>query len=381
MAVTRPLAELSVAAAWQVRDRLPDALRPAIETSLVRAAGAIAGLVPVLRVAHLYPRPAEQRPEGSEEGLEAWQVAMTALAASLRFLLNPEVPEERATLHWLGLLGVTGKDAESAIDRAAAMLGHAPRSFDSLDVDPVPRPGTLEDPYDDVHLALVPYLRDQARLEAHEPRVGPAEAAMMLGPEPIVGSREALGLSFLRWRETPRGLEAMVRCRLHALSHEQWALVVPDVARARRARVRAYLSALRSVIAGSPALSALRHVRPPRPDSLTMLLDLLISPATLTSSDDNVDFEARIEDQLGGVVPALESDWPVSPFRRIEWESGSVRKAMELVAPTILEVARERFQGELEIAIDDYEECWLVERVEGAQRTLLERVRTEAWQP
>lgn len=405
MSIELGQAQAAITAAWQVRERLPSALREPIEVSLLRSAAALSGEIPVLRVAHLYPRPAEQRPpEDDPDAARAWQIAMTAIAVALRHLMSPEVPEDRATLHWLGLLGVSEEDAVRVIDDATSLLGAPPSGADELTL---PDATVLPDPYDDPHLALVPYLTDQARREALEDRIGAAEAAMMLGPEPLIGSRECFGLSFLRWRTTEAGITAQVRCRLHALSHEGWVLVVPDALRARRGRVRAYLTALRHAVEQAPMLAALRHIRAPSPDALARLLERCFVPSALAeASEDVIDFEELLGKRryLGGIANELELDWPSSPFRRIEREAGSVRRAMELLAPTILEVACQRYEGELEIGIDDYEECFEIRRVCTVVETvtdplhqiaagevnkppgerhpvLLDRVRTERWQP
>jgi hypothetical protein len=405
MSIELGQAQAAIAAAWQVRDRLPAELREPIEVTLLRSAAALSGEVPVLRVAHLYPRPAEQRPPDDDaEAARAWQIAMTAIAVALRHLLRAEVPEDRATLHWLGLLAVSADDAARVIEDATTLLGEAPAGADELTL---PDASELPDPYDDPYLALVPYLGDQARREALEPRIGAAEAAMMLGPEPLIGSRECFGLSFLRWRSTDVGITAQVRCRLHALSYEGWVLVVPEALRARRGRVRAYLTALRRVVEGTPVLAALRHIRAPRPEVLERLLDRCFDPSALAEADDDViDFEEFLAERryLGGIANELEIDWLSSPFRRIEREAGSVRRAMELLAPTILEVACQRYEGELEIGIDDYEECFEMRRVCTVVETvsdpvreiaasevnkpvgerhamILDRVRTESWQP
>ncbi len=405
-------ARSALAAAWLVRERLPPRLRGPLELSLIRAAGALDGEVPKLRAAHLYPRPAELPPEPSEgagpEAEEAWQIAMNALAVAIRHLFRPEVPLEKATLSWLGLMSVNVDDAHAVVARAEALLGHP---LDTLDDHLIPAAGELEDPYDDPHLALVPYLRDRAREEECESEVGPAEAAMTLGPEPVVGSRETLGLSFLRWKVTERGIEALVRCRLHALSHEDWVLVVPTAMRSKRRRVRSFLNALRSAVQGGAALAAIRHLRPPRPVALARLLERLFSPSALTEVPDGdaADFEQVLSETrfLGGVVAELEEVWPLSPFRRVVREAGSVKKAMELVAPTILEIASEQFQGDLTITIDIYDECFEIRRLRkvvaevsrplyeiaatdpdanqaalGSEvAVLLDKVRTESWQP
>jgi len=405
MSIELGQAQAAIAAAWQVRERIPAELREPIEMTLLRSAAALTGDVPVLRVAHLYPRPAEQRPPDDDaDAARAWQIAMTAIAVALRHLLRAEVPEDRATLHWLGLLGVSVEDARRVIGDATALLGAAPAGVDELTL---PDASELPDPYDDPYLALVPYLQDQARREAQQSQIGAAEAAMMLGPEPLIGSRECFGLSFLRWRTTEQGITAQVRCRLHALSCEGWVLVVPEALRVRRGRVRAYLTALRRVVQDTPVLAALRHIRAPRPELLERLLDRCFLPSALAeANDDVVDFEEFLSKRryLGGIANELEIDWPSSPFRRIEREAGSVRRAMELVAPTILEVACQRYAGELEIGIDDYEETFEIRRIGTVveavadplrevasaevntalgerHAVILDRVRTENWQP
>ena len=107
------------------------------------------------------------------------------------------------------------------------------------------------------------------------------------------------------------------------------------------------------------------------------------------------------------MLTELEEVWPLSPFRRVVREAGSVKKAMELVAPTILEIASEQFQGDLTITIDIYDECFEIRRLRkvvaevsrplyeiaatdpdanqaalGSEvAVLLDKVRTESWQP
>lgn len=409
MVIDSTQAKAALEAAFAIRSQLPERLRARLEALFRYGAGALDGSVPKLRFAHLYPGAMAQPPSADEAAAEeAWQLTMTALAVVLRHLFDVEIPRERATLSWLGILSVNALDAERVVRRARERVEEAQGT---LDESPIPPVGELPDPYDDPNLALVAYLRDQARLEECEPRVGPAEVAMTFGPEPLVGPREAFGLSFLRWQTTARGIEALARCRVHALSHQGWVLVVPEAARVHRRKVHSYIYAMRSVFAEGACLSPLRHLRPERPQAVARLLERLFSPSPFdgVGEGDAIDFEQRLPEARywGGIVPELERAWLPSPFRRVEREAGGLQKAMELVSPTILEVAREQFPGDLVVKLDLHDECFEIwrlrtvvdevtdpvrqiaasdEEAKGEARgklveTLVQRVRTESWQP
>lgn len=205
---------------------------------------------------------------------------------------------------------------------------------------------------------------------------------MLMGPEPIRAARGALGLSFLRWRVGEGGIEALVRCRLHALAAEDWICIVPSHLRHRRVVVRSFLHDLRKVITGGPSLDGLRHVRPPHPDAVRRLLQRLFVPSVLDEASERVvDFEERLgaARYLGGVVEELETAWPISPFKRLVREAGSAARALELIGPGVRQAAIDRYGDAVELRIDPLDETLAVHRP--GQPEPLAVVRAEDWEP
>lgn len=359
-------------AAWDAHESLPAPLAEAVEPFFARLRGGLEGAVPRLVVAHMLPVAAALPDRLGVAPSEPWPVILETLRHGVRTLFEATLPRDAATLAWLGLESPT-----LTADIASRLERHA-RSG-----QPLPElSGPLPDPYDDPLLSLVSYLKDEKREEECGERVGPAEVAMLLGPEPIVGAREALGISLLRWRLDEAGVWMRAQCRLHAVTAEDWVLLVPEPLRGRRPLVRAYLHALRTVIGDGRVLGGLRHVRAPDLDGVLRLLHRLFTPSPLEGIAEGaiVDFESRLLESrfLGGVSAELEAIWPLSPFRKLVREAGSVERALDLLRPITLDVARERYGPSVDVRSDALEETLTVVADTGAALTVL---RTEDWEP